>query len=131
MAQYPQGPQVPAPYPPAAANNSGQPGAQVPAELGGWNWGAFLMNWIWAIPHSAWVGLVLSLLLGIVGAIFLGVKGNELAWQNRRWESVQQFKDTQRVWAIWGLVILGVGVVVWILAMVLGVGGAMMAARNN
>ena len=113
MAQYLQ----------PAANTSGQSGAQPPAELQGWNWGAFLLSWIWALAHRAWLGFALSLLLflGMVGPIYLGVMGNQLAWRNRRWESVQQFKDTQRVWFIWGLVFLGVPLVLAISAAVLSV----------
>jgi hypothetical protein len=124
-------PMAPPPLPPPAgdfANNSGQgPGTPVPAELQGWSWAAFLMNWIWCIPHNAWLGLVVTLggglvggILGhvhvpiplaLVGAIWCGVKGNEWAWQNRRWESIQQFRDTQSVWLKWGIALLIVGVV--------------------
>ena len=32
-----------------------------------------------------------------------GFKGNEWAWQNRRWDNVQQFKDVQRIWTYWGV----------------------------
>ena len=42
----------------SAINNSGQPGAQLPAELQGLNFGAFLLNWIWAIGHNYWLGLL-------------------------------------------------------------------------
>jgi hypothetical protein len=58
-------------------NTSGQPGAVLPAELQGWNWGGFLLGWIWSIGHSAWLGFVLCFFLGIIGSIVQGVKGNE------------------------------------------------------
>ena len=62
------------------------------------------MNWIWAIGNSVWIGLLaLVPYAGWIVAIVLGIKGSEWAWQQRRWQSVQQFKDTQRVWAYWGL----------------------------
>ncbi len=108
------------PPPGAMMNTSGQPGAVLPPELQGWNWGGFLMGWIWSIAHSAWLGFVLCFFLGIIGNIVQGIKGNEWAWQNRRWESIEQFKATQRVWAIWGVVILAVAIVIWILAIVIG-----------
>jgi len=106
-------------------NTSGQSGAQLPDQLRGWNWGAFLMNWIWAIAHRAWLGFVLAFFLGIIGAIVCGIVGNEWAWKNRRWQGIQQFKDTQRVWAIVGLVFLVLGllcafIAVLILALVAG-----------
>ena len=65
-------------------NTSGQGSASVvPAEITGWNWGAFLLNWIWAIGNRVWIGL-LGLVFGIIMAIILGAKGNEWAWQSRR-----------------------------------------------
>jgi len=110
---------------PALTNNSGQgPGTAVPPEIQGWSWAGFLMSWIWAIAHSAWLGLVLCLVVGIIGNIVQGVKGNEWAWQNRRWESIQQFKDTQRVWVIWGLALIALGVVIAIISAVIGAMGA-------
>lgn len=113
-------------------NNSGQgPGTPVPPEIQGWSWAGFLMSWIWSIAHSAWLGLVLCLLLGIIGNIVQGVKGNEWAWQNRRWESIEQFKATQRVWVIWGLVLLGVGVVIWIISAVIAGGAAVAINAAN
>ena len=38
-------------------------------------------------------------------AVILGVKGSEWAWQNRRFESVEQFKTVQKKWAMWGVII--------------------------
>jgi heme/copper-type cytochrome/quinol oxidase subunit 3 len=35
----------------------------------------------------------------------LGAKGNEWAWQNKRWNSPVHFKKVQKLWAIWGLVL--------------------------
>lgn len=34
---------------------------------------------------------------------YLGVKGNELAWEHRKFESVEQFKEVQRKWMYWGI----------------------------
>jgi len=41
---------------------------------------------------------VLCFFLGIIGMIVQGAKGNEWAWQYRRWESIEQFKQTERLW---------------------------------
>ena len=101
-------------------NNSGQPGAMPPPELQGWSWAGFLMNWIWAIAHSAWIGLVLCLLTGPIGMIIQGVKGNEWAWQGRRWENVEQFKATEAVWVKWGVILLIVGVLLGIVGSIVG-----------
>ena len=80
-----------------AENTSGH-GSQavIPREIGGWNWGAFLLNWIWAIGNSVWIGLLaLVPYAGFVMAIVLGVKGNEWAWRYKRWDSVEHFRRTQ------------------------------------
>lgn len=100
------------------SNTSGQgAAATVPAELNGWSWAAFLMNWIWSIGNQTYIGLLaLVPYVGIIMVIVLGVKGNEWAWRNRRWESVEQFKATQKVWTKWGVVILIVSVVIGVIA---------------
>jgi len=81
-------------------------------QVQGWNWGAFFLGWIWAFAHRlpVWgiIGLVAQFvpLGGLAVAIYLGVKGGELAWRNRPFQSLQQFRDTERVWAWWGVGVL-------------------------
>ena len=96
-----------------------QPGlgaaSQVPPEVRGFSWGGFGLTFIWAFANGVmWagiVGVVLFFLFGIAIfpawyglGIYLGIKGNELAWKNKRWNSVQHFRDTQHTWAVWGVV---------------------------
>ena len=33
-------------------------GAIIPPGVAGWSWGAFLLNWIWAIGNRTWIGLL-------------------------------------------------------------------------
>ncbi|RYF43760.1 MAG: hypothetical protein EOO38_18570 [Cytophagaceae bacterium] len=102
-------------------NDSGTgPSAVLPAELRGLNAGAFFLNWIWAIAHSTWIGLLCLIpCVGTVMAFVLLFKGNEYAWQNRRWESVEQFKAVQKKWTMWGVGIIVVSVLLNILSAVL------------
>ena len=87
------------------ANTSGQgPGAPVPPEIQGLNWGAFLLNWIWGLGNGVMIAL-LSLIIPFWN-IYLLIKGNELAWQNKRWDSVEHFKATQAKWTRWGVILL-------------------------
>lgn len=82
----------------------------IPAEIDRWNWGAFLLNWVWGVGNNTFIAL-LTLVpgLGLIMAFVLGVKGSAWAWRNGRWDSVEHFKRVQRLWAIWGVVIwLGV-----------------------
>jgi hypothetical protein len=58
--------------------------------------------------------LCLIPVFAIVWAFVLGVKGREWAWRNKKWDSVEHFKNTQRPWDIAGIVIFAIGVVAWI-----------------
>jgi len=89
-------------------NTSGTgPSAVVPAEIDRWNWGAFLLSWIWGIGNSTYIALLCFVpFVGIVMPFILGAKGSAWAWRNRRWESVEKFKSVQRTWALVGLVLL-------------------------
>jgi len=103
-----------------------------------WNWGAFLLGWIWAIGHSiVWplfvvIGLTIILvvlpmvvppsliitlwifnLLSFALDIYLGVKGNSMAWDNGCFDNVAHFHERERKWTIaaliiWGLCILAI-----------------------
>jgi len=98
-------------------NNSGGGKSVVPPPgISGWSWGAFLLNWIWAIFNQTWIGLVCLIpYVGLIGAIYLGIKGRELAWQNKRWDSIEHFQRVQKAWSWWGVVLTlglaGLGIV--------------------
>lgn len=82
--------------------------APMPDELRGWNWGAFLLNWIWGIGNNTFIALLCCVpFVGIVMPFVLGARGNEWAWRNGRWDDIAQFRRVQRRWAIWGVVIVG------------------------
>ena len=99
-----------------AVNTSGSgKSAVLPEGVRGWSWGAFLWNWIWAPFNRTWIGLLaLVPYIGIVVVIYLGIKGRELAWRNKRWDSLEHFNRVQRSWSKWGLIIIvgvfGIGI---------------------
>lgn len=121
-------------------NNSGQgPQAVAPAEvLTGFNWGAFLLNWIWGLGNKTYLTLVIfaTVLVSwipLIGplvplglCIWFGMKGNEWAWQNKKWESVEHFHSVQKAWAIWGIALFVIGIVCGILGVFLFGAAAMM-----
>jgi Cytochrome oxidase complex assembly protein 1 len=78
----------------------------IPAEIKRWNWGAFLLNWIWGIGNQTYIAL-LALIpgFGFIWMIVLGAKGSAWAWRNGHRDSVEHFKRVQRKWAIWGAII--------------------------
>jgi Cytochrome oxidase complex assembly protein 1 len=78
----------------------------IPAEIDRWNWGAFLLNWIWGVGNNTFIALLTLIpFVGLVMPFVLGAKGSRWAWRNGRWDSVAHFKRAQRLWAIWGVVI--------------------------
>lgn len=96
-------------------NTSGQGAlASVPAEVDRWNWGAFLLNWIWGIGNNTFIALLMFVpFVNLVMAFVLGAKGSAWAWRNKRWESVEQFKAVQRQWAKWGVIVFAAFIVVF------------------
>lgn len=102
-----------------APNDSGTPEANLPEELKGWNWGGLLLPFVWGPFNRVWLGLavvlvfippmsdVLVLLLYGPAAIFVGMRGNELAWRARKWDSIEQFRAVQAQWARWGMIGFG------------------------
>ena len=122
MGQTPQYPPPASSFPPAgtcpAPFVSGC--LPVPPEVaGGFNWGAFWLTWIWGIAHNVWLSLLVFALPWPVMNLVLGIKGNEWAWQNRPFRSVQEFRDTQRAWDMWGWIAALGSVVLTLLLVVL------------
>ena len=78
----------------------------LPEGIRGWCWGAFLLNWVWAIRFRVWWGLLsLVPLVGLLVPIWLGIKGRELAWRRGAWTGVEAFNQAQRKWSIAGFVL--------------------------
>lgn len=112
-------------------NTSGNGQAAVlPEELKGYNWGALLLSWIWGIGNKAYITLLSFLVafipfIGCLAAlgmnIWFGFKGNEWAWQNKHFESIEHFKSNQKKWTIAGIIVMIVSIIVWIFfAMIIG-----------
>ena len=84
---------------------------ELPPEADRWNWGAFLLNWIWGIGNNTFVALLALIpIFGFIMMFVLGAKGSRWAWQNGRWDSLEHFKRVQRRWAIAGFVLLFAGI---------------------
>jgi len=82
---------------PAIENTSGQGfSAAVPPDIEGWNWGAFFLTWIWGIGNRVWLSFLALIpipLVGLAMMVLLGIKGNEWAWQCKKWDSIEQFRQ--------------------------------------
>ncbi|RZI41519.1 zinc ribbon domain-containing protein [Herbaspirillum sp. HC18] len=94
---------------------SGLDSSAVPNGVKGWSWGAFLLNWIWAIGNRTWWGLLALIpYVGFIIAVWLGIKGREMAWKNGKWDNLDHFNRVQRRWSQWGVVLVvgvcGIGI---------------------
>jgi len=107
--------------------------AIVPPGLGDWNWGGFLLTWVWGIGNNVWWSfLVFVPYLGfLVMPWVLAFKGNELAWQSKRWESVEHFKRVQHTWAMWGIWITVAVTVLMLMVLMLAVGLIFYGVKNS
>ena len=110
----------------------------LPKKYQRFNWGAFLLGWIWGIGNKTYITflpfafvflswifsipmytfpedtslvaicLIFTLIIYFASLgfqIWFGVKGNEWAWQNKEWKSLEQFNEVQRKWAMWAAII--------------------------
>ena len=86
----------------------GQPkDAPIPQHLNKWNWGAFLLNWIWGLGNSTYIALLMFVpLVNIVMLFVLGAKGSKWAWKNRLWEDEAHFQRVRRNWARAGFIVV-------------------------
>jgi hypothetical protein len=113
--------------------------SMLPPELRGWNWGAFLLTWIWGIGHNVWIALValgglipyVGWVISIVMAVILGVRGNEWAWQKKKWDSIEQFRKTQRTWMWWGVSMIVLQLLLMISVTILIISLVMIAASGG
>ena len=85
----------------------GQPqDTPIPPHLNRWNWGAFLLNWIWGLGNSTDIALLMFVpLVNFIFIFFLGAKGSKWAWKNRIWADEEHFVRTQRNWARAGVAV--------------------------
>jgi hypothetical protein len=93
---------------------------ELPLELRQFNWGAFLLNWIWGIMHGQYVTLLyfVACLVPVIGplciSIWFGISGNKWAWKSKKWKSVEEFNIAQRNWVKLWFVLLAFGVIIGI-----------------
>lgn len=97
----------------ALENTSGMgKDAEIPDGVKGWSWGAFMFNWIWALGNRTWIGLIALIpYVGLIMSIMLGIKGREWAWRNKKWDSVEHFQKVQRRWSLWSLAFFGIAII--------------------
>lgn len=72
----------------------------LPQHLKKWNWGAFLLNWLWGVGNNTYSAFKVFIpVYGIYFLFKLGLHGNEYAWKNGTWKSEEHFVKVQRNWS--------------------------------
>jgi len=80
---------------------------ELPPEVKRWNWGAFILNWIWGLGNRTYLALICLIPgINIIMAFVLGALGSRWAWNNRQWDSLEQFVQVQKLWSLFGLGVL-------------------------
>lgn len=68
------------------------------------NWGAFFGTWLWGLFNKSFKTLWMFILgltpAGFWFAIVCGLKGNEWAYRNKKWESDEKFRRSQDIQTI-------------------------------
>ena len=82
-------------------------------EINSWNWGAFLLGWIWGIFNNVYwtlIALIPIPFCSLVVAIIAGIKGTKQSWENGKWQDsdISKIKKKQKGWMIAGFIVLGV-----------------------
>jgi len=103
----------------------------------GWCWGGAGIPLIWGIVNHVWGSLVILLgkipfvgLFVVIGVvIWLGSSGHRLAWQNRRFDSLAQFRETMAVWNTWGVVLFIINMIALIGVFVFGFSEGLSGSR--
>jgi len=127
----PWAPAPPTPSPPIPLSSGNAPELLGDARNLGWNWGGFLIPYVWLIGHGRLtLGFLLLLtacvpFLGLAhlvfypaAALYLGLNGYELAWREQPYHSVHQLEERERVWMFWGAALFIVFFVTLLVALV-------------
>lgn len=93
----------------------------------GWNWGAFMFNWLWGVFNGIyWPLIIIPLALiphigGLISLAFciaLGYKGSYWAWKAKTWDSAEHFNNIQHRWAVASGIYIIVIIVIIIIALI-------------
>ena len=104
-----------------------QPVQQSPTKpkcLNNFNWGAFLLSWIWGVCHSVWISLLCLIpYVNFVMIFVLGFNGNKWAWEKcKDTMSADEFDARQKSWTKGALIYI---VVIFILGVIVGIASEM------
>lgn len=106
---------------------------EIPYGVSRWNMGAFMQTFLWGISNDVYESLAIFVVIipfvgwiaGVFIAIWLGLKGNEMAWKKKKWDSVRDFNMAQSSWNKAGwvtfIVLILSSVIYFLLFVVIGI----------
>lgn len=78
-----------------------------------WNWGAFILTWIWGIGNKTYISLLMFVpIINWIIPFILGFKGYTWAYYNGDWKDRESFFKNQRDWAKWAFIAVGAFVLI-------------------
>lgn len=114
-----------------------------PIIIGNWSWGAFGFAGLWGIFNGVYWPIIVAIALNVISfclpesiqssadivtviaelliSLYLGAKGNELAWNNKEWESCEQFERVQHKWAVALGITLAACVILCVILFIIGI----------
>ncbi len=77
----------------------------IPPEIRKWNWGAFMLTWIWGLGNNVYLSILCFIpVIGWIIPFVLASRGSVWAWRNKHWGSVEEFQRVQKRWAFYGVI---------------------------
>ncbi len=77
------------------------------------NWGAFFGTWLWGLYNKSFVPLLYLLVFVLpcepwrfAFLLYCGLKGNEWAYKNKKWDDVSEFNKSQENQAVFWIIIM-------------------------
>jgi hypothetical protein len=81
-------------------------------DIKGFNIGACALTWVWMLffgmPTWGFGAMIASscLPVGLILSVYLGYKGNELAWRYKHFDSFEEYRKSLKKWDIYGAIFI-------------------------
>jgi hypothetical protein len=88
------------------------------------NWGAMYFSFIWGLNHKKYITLLIiplwfipyfGGLAALAFGIWIGISGNQWAWDSGRFSSPAELQDCQTIWRKWAVGVLAAHVALMVI----------------
>ena len=105
---------------------------EIEQELNHFNWGAFMLSFIWGIGNKNFIPCIPVLILffmpflladviALFYCIWIGKNANKWAWENCQWKNIEHFRKVQKKWAIAGICVISFFAVIFPILLTAGI----------